>query len=32
MKEIYPQLKVTIGKATIEVTKGFDPDIFRDII
>lgn len=31
-KETYPSLKVTVGKATIEVTKGFDPDIFRDVM
>ncbi|WP_077368406.1 IS66 family insertion sequence element accessory protein TnpA [Anaerosalibacter sp. Marseille-P3206] len=31
-KEIYPSLKVTVGKATIEVAKGFDSDTFKDVV
>ena len=31
-KETYPSLKVTVGKATIEVTKGFDSDTFKDVV
>ena len=31
-KETYPSLKVTVGKATIEVAKGFDSDTFKDVV